>query len=767
MENNLTNKTKAMFIFWWTIKRYIPVSIAYWILLMFSLPIIETFMAIVVTAEGKFKDYIETMKESAIYIAGTGFAGIAVFFSIIVAMIAFSYMHNKRCVDFFGSLPVSRRTMFFARFLAIILLTIIPVVLFGAIGACLSGSFAAAGSIMKVVGYIVLATIGNITIIGFVSLCCGSAVDILISYAAINIAFPICITVFNFFPSAVIPGMESELWSSSIYTLFCPVASVFTMAFGSGKVFGIIWWVALTAITIAASYVVCKKRKAELAQNTYVFSVVEIVVKFIVCALAGLGLGWIMAYAGVVHKSITAQYIYFAIGLVAGILIADILLHLVFHRGLVKFAKSLIQCGIVLGVCGAYTLVIATGLFGYDIDMPEMSEIKSVSFVEGGAQEFWVDGKNVLLKMETDEDTIKQIYDVHKQIIEENHKLKKWNLYPLTGMSTVAEYVGLGYEVTEAVEVSSDYDLTEPIGESSDNDSTEVIEENSDYEVTDATIIYELSDGTYFTRSYSSGEINVDIDTKLFTDISDENLIDVIPNKYMDYMYLNVWEEGIYTYFDIEKNKEKILDALKKDVKTYGEVSETEGLGSIDVEYYDDRYNYHYATVYFNEKYVNTLEALKDAGYSNFKYRYFNELYLINDGESEPTEQSIYFKLPEGMDPNKEVRCLQGYRYGNEYMFNISDARTLCEHVEGDVWKYTLYDVKDQDKEYYNNYKQGIIICQVEEDTVIDTGMILLDKDNANNMLTIGDRKLNKNGNPTKNDYYDPIYEYKWTKYEE
>lgn len=733
MENKLTNKTKAMSIFWWTIKRYIPVSIAYWIMLAFALPMIETFMAVVITAESKFKEYVGAMREGAIYIAGTGFAGIAVLFSIIIAMIAFSYMHNKRCVDFFGSLPVSRRTMFFARYVAIIALTILPVVLFGLIGACLSGSFAAAGSIMKVVGYIILATIGNITIIGFISLCCGSAVDILISYAAINIAFPICIAVFNFFPSTVIPGMGEELWSASIYTLFCPVASVFTMAFGDGKVFGIIWWVVLTAITIVGCYIVCKKRKAELAQNTYTFSAVEVVVKFIVCSLAGLGLGWLMAYVGSVHKTIEAQYIYFAIGLVAGTMVANILLHLVFHRGLIKFAKSLVECGIVLVVCGVYTLVIASGLFGYDIDMPESAEIKGVSLISGDEQEFYVDGKNILIDTETDQELIKEIYDVHKQIIETNEKKQKWSLYPLTGLSTYIE--------------SSSIDFTFP----------------------QATITYKLTDGTYFTRNYSYGEVGeeVDIDEKLFTDVTTKNLIDVIPEKYMTYMYMSVWEDGAYIYYDIEDNKEEILAALKKDMEVCGELTDTEAIGSIDIDYEDEKYNWTTATVYFNREYINTIAALKKAGYSNFKYSYFNDLYLIDSGAGVETEQAIYFKLPEGMDPNKEVRCLQGYRYDGAYMFNISDERTLCEHVEGDIWKYTLCESQGEYDTYYENYKQGIIICQVEEDTVIDTGMILLDENETNNMLTIGDRKLNKKGEPTDNDYWTPIYNYEWTKYEE
>lgn len=731
MENNLTNKTKSLSIFWWTIKRYIPVSIAYWILLMFSLPMIETFMAIVITAESNFKEYVETMKESAIYIAGTGFAGIAVFFSIIVAMIAFSYMHNKRSVDFFGSLPVSRRTMFFARLVAVIVITTVPVIIFGSIGACLSGSFAAAGSIMKVVGYIVLATIGNIVVIAFISLCCGSSVDIMISYAAINIAFPICVTIFNHLPSTVIPGMETSLWPASAYTLFCPVASVFTMAFGNGKVFGIIWWVVLTVVTIIASYVVCKKRKAEQAQNTYIFSAVEVVVKFIVCALSGLGLGWIMAYIGLAHRTITAQYIYFAIGLVAGIMVANILLHLVFHRGLVKFTKSLIQCGIVLAVCVVYTGVIATGMFGYDVDLPESAEIKGASLIDSEEYTFYVDGKNVFAKKSYDKETIDGIYEAHKKIIENNLETKKWSLYPITGIDAYKEYAS-----------ANDY-------------------------YGDTTITYELTDGTEFSRTYTSSELGVKIDNKLYTRTDNSDAINLIPSKYITYVFINSWESNDCINFELDNNKMEIIEALKKDIEIYGLISEKDAKYNIGIDFENERFDYANAYIYFNDTYVNTMAALKKYGYSNFKYWSFNSnnvldeynLYNISEGET------IYFKLPEGMDPNKEVKCLQTYVDEGTYMFKISDKRTVCEHVKDDIWKYTMYDITND--EYYNDLRSAIVICQVDEDNMIDTGLIKFPKDEENNLLTIGERKLNKKGKPIDNDYWTPIYKYKWTKYEE
>ncbi len=733
MENNLTNKTKATSIFWWTVKRYIPVSIAYWILLILALPIIETTMMTLVKAESNIKEYIDAMKEIALYISGTGFAAIAVIFSTIIGMIAFSYMHNKRSVDFFGSLPVSRRTMFFARYIAVIVLTIIPVIFFGIISAGISGSMIAALDIMKVVGYIIIATVGNITMIAFISLCCGSTIDIVISYLALNVAYPICIAVFSAFPQLIIPGTSDGEWSANTYTLFCPIASVFTMIFGNGKLIGIIWWIVIAIVLGYACFLICKKRKAELAQNTYVFSIVEIVVKFIVCSLAGLGFGWIMAAVGSVHDSISAQYIYYVIGLIMGIFISNILLHLIFHRGLVKFSKSLVECGIVFVFCGLYTLIITTGGFGYDIRMPERTKIVGVSMSDAYSGTFYVDGENILLGISTDKERINDIYEIHEKIIENNQKEKQHNFYPLTGIDSLS----------------------------------------ANYE--DSIIIrYELEDGSVFTRVYDHGEVSAKIDETLYTSISDEGeIVKCIPGEYAVDISVNISNNennDEYYQFFISDHKKEIVSAIKKDIQEKGSIKEKNATGYICINYEDEKFNWIEQTIQINESYVNTIEAIKKYGYGNYKYQNFIE---NNSFASEFTDdiiktgKTIYFKLPEGMDPNKEVRCVQGYREWSEYYFPLSDKRTLCKHVSGDIWKYDLYEAEGYYEEENNDLSESIIILQVEKDSMIDSGMILLPKDETNNMLILGERILNKKGKETENDYYSPIYEYEWTKYEE
>ena len=117
MENNvgLSGRKKAVALFKWSLRKNLPFSIAYWILLFLSFPMIEIFAMIVCGTQQNLgmESYIKDMKEVCEYLPAIFFVAFAIIFSIIMAIMSFSYMHNKRSVDLFGSYPISRRTLFF------------------------------------------------------------------------------------------------------------------------------------------------------------------------------------------------------------------------------------------------------------------------------------------------------------------------------------------------------------------------------------------------------------------------------------------------------------------------------------------------------------------------------------------------------------------------------------------------------------------------------------------------------------------------------
>ena len=194
MENNvgLSGRKKAVALFKWSLRKNLPFSIAYWILLFLSFPMIEIFAMIVCGTQQNLgmESYIKDMKEVCEYLPAIFFVAFAIIFSIIMAIMSFSYMHNKRSVDLFGSYPISRRTLFFVRYFSTLVLCIVPMIIIGSVGAILGLSDVALIESFKVIGILTVTIIGNVSFIAMISLCCGTVADVLISYVVISAIYP-------------------------------------------------------------------------------------------------------------------------------------------------------------------------------------------------------------------------------------------------------------------------------------------------------------------------------------------------------------------------------------------------------------------------------------------------------------------------------------------------------------------------------------------------------------------------------------------------
>lgn len=733
MENNmsLTNKQKALSIFKWTIRKYLPMSIAYWILLFISFPMVELFTMIVYTSETNFADYVNIMKETASMLSGTFFAAVVMLFSIIITIIALSYMHNKRCVDLFGSFPVSRRTLFFTRYCAVLVTCIVPLIIFGIIGALLTFSDYGMIEVFKNVAHLILGVVSNISFIAFISVCCGTVADVLISYSIINIIYPVCVAICYYFPVSVIPGLLGGYIGVPIYTLFSPIAAPFIGMFGDSKTLNIVWWILFTLVLVAGCSVLCKKRKAETAQNAFAFAAVEIVIKFVTCFSAGFGVGWIFANIGATYESLKAQYIWFFIGMIMGIMIANFLLHLVFHRGLSEYKNSLIECGMVAVATVAFLLIITTGAFGYDERIPDVDEIEEVCLITNRNDKFVVDGKNLLAQYKYDEDTINKFVQLHKNLLKEYRKTKR-GLYSIVDSGYYTDYVSDKYYYIE--------------------------------------LNYKLKNGKTVSRGYNTNYIKVEMPDKLdlrFT-VSNETVLDNLPEKYISTLYVNKngTDYECYSQYDVDKEKNKkeifsLIDALKKDIKEQG-ISKTSGSDGFTVRVcFEDSYYNYYRDCSFKipDTYVNTIRVIKE---NNFYYtehgwleEYVGTMYSVEEAETVGKEgvKTIYFKVPDSWDAGLDIKCMPYDTNCEGFYTELSSDFANCEKVSDNVWKYKVRDIVKEDAKF--------MFYQFSDDVFNLSGCLKFPEDK--NMLVLGKKKKNRD----VSNFWRALYEYEWTTYNE
>lgn len=588
----LTSKKKALSIFKWTNRKYLSVSVAYCVLMTLTLIIPQIFYMVVETSHNGIVSYVDEMERIAGTLSGTFFAAVVILFSIIFSLIAFSYMHNKRCVDLFGSFPVSRRTLFLSRYASVLFICIVPMVVIGLLAGGLTFSMDGMKEIIETVGILILAIVGNVSVLALVSLCCGTTIDTIICYCAINVVFPICIGLCYAMPQNIIPGMKYGYLWSSVFTMFSPVAAPFTGRFGTGVTFHFIWWICFSIVLFISCCYLCRKRKAETAQNTFAFSICEIVIKFLTCFAAGLGVGWMMAFAGTNH-SVKEQYIWFFVGMVIGIMSANTLLHIVFNRGLSKYKKSLVECASVAVVVMSFLLIVSSGALGIDKKMPDKSEIQSVC-ISNNTSEFVVNGENLFKKYMSDEQAINDVYKIHSSLVKENAKDKRFGLYPIV----------------------PDYD--------------EEYIETDEETIFELTIEYKLKDGSTFSRTYDRN-LNVGKETGKLVEkflITNNDILNYAPMSRIEYFSIEKWgkedtESCLDLYSedaDYDKGKiKKIIRAIQED-KIGKRQKEGEILFTITICYIDDdNYNSYACSFDIREKDVNTIKALKDTGYYNIE----------------------------------------------------------------------------------------------------------------------------------------------------
>ena len=113
--------------------------------------------------------------------------------------------------------------------------------------------------------FVAIAVVGNVAFISVVSLCCGTVVDTVVSYIAINGIYPVCVLICYLFPNSILPGYSVKSMNNyEIYTFLSPFLALFAGAFGKHNLLYVLWWVGFSVALLIASYYLVKKRKVEV-----------------------------------------------------------------------------------------------------------------------------------------------------------------------------------------------------------------------------------------------------------------------------------------------------------------------------------------------------------------------------------------------------------------------------------------------------------------------------------------------------------------------
>ncbi len=606
-------------VYLWTLRRNLKLLIAYFLLLIITLPVIQVIFlsTMPVNSDPDAPSLLTKM------LYPTAFSTVAVIFTLVSGVVIFSYLHNKRAADLFGALPVKRSVQFFARWLSAFTLSWAPAAIVTAVSAAVSPN--AAAEIFAYFGWLTLSVIANLSMIAFLAVCAGSVMDVIVSYLAISAAWPLIVIVFCLLPPAVIPGLVesdlnatlvSALTPSSISYLGC---YVYMPSDNYEPYFALLWWALFIAACLAGSALLIRRRKNECAQSSFAFAAPQIIIRVMCNFISGVIIGILFALIGS-NSGNVSQLVWFIAGAALGSFAAHVLLQLIYRHRFTGFARTLVYYFTTLAVTLMLAVFVTNGWFGCDVYVPASDEIQkvevamSVGYYDAYGNYCRFYGSDKAVKFDSPED-IEKTVNAHRTLVE-----NMGGVYPKPyDLITVYYVEDEGYEEDLGMEQTQ--------------------RKYFDFQVT-----YTLKNGKKVERYYS-GDIN-------FCEEIASAFDEIFLNTDYIQKYLDLFspEEGLsvasvtvypYKYYDSETDEQpntvyisdknacgEIVSALRGDLESKEDIykyvanyAEDDAV-TVEIEFRRDRADgengsyaiYNYEDYIFDESFADTLAALEKYG---------------------------------------------------------------------------------------------------------------------------------------------------------
>ena len=344
------------------------------------------------------------------------FPALLVVISILLGVLLFRFVTNKKTVNVYYSLGIKRADLYTARLVAGIIMmlaaTLIPLAVSLGLNLHYFGSSAMLWrTFLFYAVHNVICVLAGLTISAAVSSCVGTVVESL-GFSAVLAAFPsvvtMCvnysvpailngapgITYYDIYPSSSSYGdMHLDMTGSTMFgriishinllmlnrSSFINSSSVEAMTKEAAKKWAApsltpyILWAVLIAAFFVFGLFMFKRRKAEICG----FPGRSAVLNFVLCMIASFGAASLIIYLASKNPDIST-WLLIAILLVismAVFLVLDILVHLSF-----KALKKDWRIGLVhVGLMAAFLLSLYTGFFGYSSRVPDVQSIESAS----------------------------------------------------------------------------------------------------------------------------------------------------------------------------------------------------------------------------------------------------------------------------------------------------------------------------------------------------------------------------------------------------
>lgn len=484
---------------------------------------------------------------------------ISIVFTIIYTVRIYSYLHNKRKADLYGSLPIGRATLFIAKSVSAYLMSIIPAIFFLSLISIISvcSGHSVVSEVTKLFPEICMGTLASISFFGLIAICCGTMLNSVLMFIAVCVAYPLSAIFIKGTVVGCFDGFYVGIFKDSvIMNALNPLAAYDGI--------NVIYWLIFSVVCIALGAFLAKKRKAERAQSAFAFHLPCYVIKVLVSFLAGMFLGVLFG-----SMNVFGGYAGFVFGFILASVPVYIIVHLILYRGFSKLIKTSIPLGALIIVSCVGVALCCFDAFGYNSYVPKTQDIKSAGFYDANSNyqaKGSAVGKNLKDMADdiTDKDTIANILEAHYQLVDNrNYSVK--NKFKNTWVSMFKDNVPVFSEISK----------------------------NPDY-----AFAYTLNNGNIVTRTYSSASAFEETESYLTSSYNELDTSDIIYSK----GYIKAYSPLVKAdYKDINTFIVAGFDGKATDDKHPDFVSSK-------IIYTDDD-----GTVSYSKNYKNAAEKIKEA----------------------------------------------------------------------------------------------------------------------------------------------------------
>ncbi len=484
---------------------------------------------------------------------------ISIVFTIIYTVRIYSYLHNKRKADLYGSLPIGRATLFIAKSVSAYLMSIIPAIFFLSLISIISvcSGHSVVSEVTKLFPEICMGTLASISFFGLIAICCGTMLNSVLMFIAVCVAYPLSAIFIKGTVVGCFDGFYVGIFKDSvIMNALNPLAAYDGI--------NVIYWLIFSVVCIALGAFLAKKRKAERAQSAFAFHLPCYIIKVLVSFLAGMFLGVLFG-----SMNVFGGYAGFVFGFILASVPVYIIVHLILYRGFSKLIKTSIPLGALIIVSCVGVALCCFDAFGYNSYVPKAQDIKSAGFYDANSNyqaKGSAVGKNLKDMADdiTDKDTIANILEAHYQLVDNrNYSVK--NKFKNTWVSMFKDNVPVFSEISK----------------------------NPDY-----AFAYTLNNGNIVTRTYSSASAFEETESYLTSSYNELDTSDIIYSK----GYIKAYSPLVKAdYKDINTFIVAGFDGKATDDKHPDFVSSK-------IIYTDDD-----GTVSYSKNYKNAAEKIKEA----------------------------------------------------------------------------------------------------------------------------------------------------------